>query len=127
MSVQCVFYIWYVCICNEEILLLCVAMHEKKKISNTEQVYFPFGRPGGGAPNRLYHCNQTETSHGVRSYMCLDSIHTVYNISLLSPYSTCTVLTVILRNCIVAIYNSYLRLNECITMMDIIKLFKGIG
>ena len=49
------------------LLLLCTVSNEKKRNMDVEQVYFPFGRPGGGAPNRSYCTNQTELSHGVRS------------------------------------------------------------
>ena len=41
-------------------MFLCTVPYEKKRDMDVGQIYFPFGRPGGGAPNRSYHPNQTE-------------------------------------------------------------------
>lgn len=39
---------------------LCVELHDKKKNVGVDQIYFPFGRPGGGAPNRPYYSNKVQ-------------------------------------------------------------------
>ena len=51
-----------------DVTVLLFTVPNEKRNMDVEQVYFPFGRPGGGAPNRSYRTNQTDLSHRVRSF-----------------------------------------------------------
>ena len=62
----------YACICNNtlhiDVTVLLFTVPNEERNMDVEQVYFPFGRPGGGAPNISYRTNQTDLSHRVRSF-----------------------------------------------------------